>query len=82
MLPYAPSISFSSQAEIDAFPLNYPGCTTVTGDVLINGPNIINLNGLAQINTIEGNLDILFNPALTSLIGLDAVTFIGGKPFT
>jgi hypothetical protein len=73
------SIFFNSQAEIDAYPIDYPGCNTVIGNVIISGSDIINLNGLNQINTIEGNLTIAENDALTSLMGLNMVSFIGGN---
>ncbi len=28
---------FNSQAQVDAFPLNYPGCTAIDGNVGITG---------------------------------------------
>ena len=36
-------ISFTSQAQIDSFPINYPGCTEIEGPVTISGSNIKNL---------------------------------------
>ncbi len=75
------NITFTSQAQIDAFPGNYPGCTAISGNVNINDAvdgNITNLNGLSQITFIGGNLDISANPNLTNLTGLNAVTAIGG----
>jgi len=37
-------ITFTTQAQIDSFPINYPGCTEIEGDVGIVGDDIYNLN--------------------------------------
>jgi hypothetical protein len=75
-------ITFTTQAQIDSFPANYPGCTEIKGDVLIgewNGSDITNLNGLSVLNSIEGSLEIAFNIYLTGLSGLDNLSSIGGN---
>ena len=78
-------IMFETQAEIDSFQINYPGCTEIEGDVTINGDNITNLNGLITLNSIAGNLIIGVdygwnaNPALEYLTGLENLTSIGGN---
>jgi hypothetical protein len=65
-----------SQADIDNFSLAFPACHALQGDVYINGNDITNLDGLSQINAIDGGLFIGVyssdqgNPLLTSLIGL------------
>jgi len=67
-------ITFSTQAEIDNFSSNYPGCTMIEGDVTITAPggtNITNLNGLSGIASIGGELKVYFNPLLTDLNGLN-----------
>ena len=72
------TISFSNQADVDAFPTNYPGCTTINGDLRIyNGPT--NLNGLSSIVTVTGNLLISSNTTLPNLNGLSSLTTIGGR---
>ncbi len=71
-------ITFSTQAQIDNFQTNYPGCTEIEGDVTINGTDITNLNGLNVLTSIGGYLDIHFNNALTSLSGLDNLSSIAG----
>lgn len=71
-------INFTSQAQIDAFPTNYPGCTTIEGSVIINGADITNLNGLSAIISIGGGLSINGNDVLTDLSGLDGLISIGG----
>lgn len=78
-------ILFSNQAAVDNFQVNYPGCTEIEGNVIINGSDISNLNGLNVLTSIGYNLVIGsisqsgMNPNLTSLTGLDNVTFIGGN---
>jgi len=77
-------ITFTSQAQIDAFPGNYPGCTSISGNVTIrsNPANLItNLNGLSTITSIGGYLYIDSNAGLTSLSGLNGLTSIGGGFF-
>lgn len=70
-------IVFSSQAEIDNFPVNYPGCHFVEGDVYVSGPDITNLAGLTQLQKIGGFLYLDSNGALTNLAGLDNLDSIG-----
>jgi len=69
---------FSTQAEIDNFPTNYPNCTILEGDVGISGNDITNLNGLDEVSSIGGYLSLAYNDTLTSLTGLDNLISIGG----
>jgi hypothetical protein len=68
---------FTSQAEIDNFQSDYPGCTEIIGDLIIEGTGITNLNGLIVLNSIQGTLWIKNNPELISLAGLDSLTSVG-----
>jgi hypothetical protein len=70
-------ITFTTQSQIDNFPINYPNCTQIQGDVTINGTNITNLNGLSVLTSIGGFLIIGGNDGLSSLTGLDSLTSIG-----
>ncbi len=70
-------ISFHSQTEIDNFQVNYPGCTEIIGGVIINGFEIDNLNGLNNIYSIGGDLEIHDNVKMASLHGLDALVSVG-----
>lgn len=70
-------IVFNAQSAIDSFPINYPGCTEIEGDVKISGFGITNLNGLSTITIIGGTLRILNNLDLLSLSGLTSLTSIG-----
>ncbi len=74
-------ISFNSQAEIDNFPINYPGCTEIEGYVSIYGigSGIINLEGLSQITSIGETFQISNTVSLTSLTGLQNLSSIGGS---
>ncbi len=78
-------ITFTSQQEIDDFPSNYPGCSEIEGNVCIgdctppfNDSNIGNLDGLAQLNQIDGDIEIRNNPNLSSFHGLHNLNSIGG----
>lgn len=75
-------ILFTSQAQIDAFPANYPGCTEILGYVkvaeIIPG-SIVNLDGLAQIMRIHGDLEIYDNNSLNDMTGLSSLLSVGGK---
>ena len=70
---------FNSQADIDNFQSNYPGCTQLEGDVYISGNDIVNLNGLSVVISIGGSLSIIYNNGLNSLSGLDNLNSIGGN---
>ncbi len=70
-------IIFSSQAEIDSFPINYPNCTEIEGNVTIYGDDITNLNGINNLDFIGGDL-ILDRTSLVNLIGLGNIDSIMG----
>ncbi|HLP93685.1 MAG TPA: hypothetical protein VK168_06590 [Saprospiraceae bacterium] len=70
-------ITFSTQAEIDQFALDYPDCKQIMGNVTISGPDITNLNGLSGITSFGKGLYIQNNPNLESLEGLNQVHTIG-----
>jgi hypothetical protein len=77
-------IEFSTQAQIDNFQTNYPNCTHIEGSVIISGSDITNLDGLSVVTSIGdglciGKRHISGNPALTSLTGLENITYIGGS---
>ncbi|MCB2220253.1 MAG: T9SS type A sorting domain-containing protein [Bacteroidetes bacterium] len=75
-------ITFTTQAQIDSFQINYPGCTEIEGDVMIDeyfGSDIVNLSGLSVLTSIGGGLSLIYNDSLTSITGLENVTVIGGR---
>jgi len=69
-------ITFATQAAIDTF--GDSGCTEITGNVWIEGGDITHLDGLKDIESIGGNLSIVFISKLKNLNGLDHLTSIGG----
>ena len=78
--PVGPStVVLNDQAEVDAFPVTYAGCTDWPSNVKlrVSGNDITNLNGLAQLETIGGYLDLKNCPLLTDISGLANVTSIG-----
>ena len=65
-------ITFTTQSDIDNFLINYPNCTQIGGDVIIqNSTNITNLDGLANITFIGGSLIIDNNTSLVVLSDSD-----------
>lgn len=70
-------ITFNSQEAIDNFSNNYPGCTEIDGDVMVE-EFATNFNGLSQITRISGNLQVINNSTLLSMEGWDNLSYIGG----
>ena len=72
-------ITFTMQSQIDSFPINYPNCTEIEGDVIIPYPNnVSSLQGLNAIIAIGGELLISDCNELTNLDGLNNLQSIGG----
>ena len=63
-------ISLSSQADVDNFAVNYPGCTVLNNSLTIDGDTntITNLNGLAQITSAQDL--IMRNTQISNFNGL------------
>lgn len=49
-------ITFTTQEQVDSFQINYPNCTEIDGNVLIEGNEIINLEGLSVLTAVDGYL--------------------------
>ncbi len=68
----------STQAEVDAF-----NCSEISGRLTVgslSGPtDITDLTPLVGLTSVSGFLRIWDNPLLTSLAGLEDLTFIGGR---
>jgi hypothetical protein len=74
-------IIFTTQSQIDSFPLNYPNCNEIVGDLQIGvlpGCAINNLQGLIGITSIGGDLNIRYLSNLNDLSGLTNLTSVGG----
>ena len=78
-LPFG-SYYFLEQSDVDDFQIDYPGCTAISGSFCIFGENsnINNLDQLDIITSVEEQLYIVFCDSLTSLIGLNNISQIGG----
>ncbi len=73
-------ITFGSQAQIDNFKSDYPGCTQIEGDVSITKEgwgNVYNLDSLNILTDIGGDLTI-YNTGLINLKGLENLQKING----
>ena len=70
-------ITFSSQAQIDNFQANYPGCTVIIGAVTIQGPDVFNLTGLNLLTGIGENFTIEDTENLENLEGLNSLEYTG-----
>ncbi|NIJ53242.1 T9SS type A sorting domain-containing protein [Dyadobacter arcticus] len=70
---------FDTQAKIDGFAAQYPGCTRISNTVDIAGDDITNLDGLSGLIYIGDFLHINNCPLLTDISGISSVTEIGGE---
>jgi hypothetical protein len=70
-------ITLNEQTQIDSFPINFPSCSEIAGDLIINGHNIKNLNGLNAVTFIGGQLAIVMNDSLQTLAGLENLVSVG-----
>lgn|GEM_PF-4368761 len=71
-------VILASQPDIDAFPINYPGCTVIEGDLIIVGYDIIDLSPLSDIVEITGILSLENCFQLGSFNGLSSLVSING----
>ena len=70
-------VTLYTQAEVNAFVVNYPDCTHIPGALSISGSDISDLSPLSNITGIEGRLYI-GSTQLHSLAGLGNLASIGG----
>ncbi len=70
---YPNGVVFTSQEEIDNFPLLTEGCSIIWGDLIISGEAIQNVDSLSGIHSINGNLIIENNPSLENLYGFSGL---------
>ncbi len=70
-------ITLNTQADVDAYFTNYPGCTEPNG-LTITGLDITNLDGLSGITSVVGDLTVLGNPNLNNIDGLLLCSNVSG----
>ncbi len=64
------NIILQTQADVDNFSVNYPGCHRILGGIEIIGTNIENLDGLSVIDSVDRYFTIDNNPDLYNIHGL------------
>src|SRR5690606_38942555 len=74
----AGNITLNSQQAVNDFGQDHSSCTTINGNLTIDGSDISDLTPLENFTQIEGYLDIKNNNVLTSLNGLNNLQSIGG----
>lgn len=76
------NLTFSSQKQINEFVTVYPNCDEISGNVVIGVQHgltdIHDLSPFAHIRSIGGHLNILNNPDLFSLEGLEKLQSVKG----
>jgi hypothetical protein len=82
-LPCPLSINYHKQSEIDLFPIKYPGCRVLPGDLTLEEllpdagvPRIENLLGFQQMLEVRGDVNIS-RTNLKNLVGLDSLQLVG-----
>ena len=75
------NLSFTSQALLNQFILDYPNCTQITGNVFISGATITDLSPLANITSITGSFTMHFCANLLTLTPLENLTTITGDVY-
>jgi hypothetical protein len=68
-------ITLSSQADVDEFVTDFPGCSHVLQGLTISGADITDLMPLSVIDTVENSLSITGNTLLASLNGLSGLIY-------
>ena len=77
-------ITFTTQEQIYSFANDYPSCSEILGDVLIDEEiygRIKELHGLLGLKSIGGSLKIKNNAELRTLSGLDSLRHVNGNLF-
>lgn len=71
------SVVLKTQAQVDQFIIDYPNCTEVERLDITLGADIVNVNGLQNLEVVQGDLNITHNPVLTDLTGLNKLKSTG-----
>jgi gliding motility-associated-like protein len=68
-IPSGTTVTLTRQSEVDSFPINYPGCDVVEGELIISGNDILNIDSLIGIKRMYYMQ--IYNTSLLNLDGLD-----------
>ena len=74
-------VTFTSQAEVNAFVAQYPDCTQIAGDLTIDGFDVTNLSNLGNLTSVTGDMNLYMVNSSASLTGLQNITTVGGRVF-
>ncbi len=69
-------IELNSQADVDNFVLDYPGCTEILDDLIIDGNDIINFKGMSGITSVGRNLRVR-NTQVINFQGFEFLETVG-----
>jgi hypothetical protein len=69
-------ITLNSQEEVDNFQANHGPCDSVVNELTIDGDDILILDGLSSLTSVNGRLSIWDSDALTNLNGLSSLNFV------
>ncbi len=79
--PTGHSITLSTQEAVDSFPIKYPDCRDIAGDLIIEGDDrdpITSLRGLNGLRSVSGSLFIR-STHLIDLSGLENLESVGDR---
>ena len=69
-------LDFNTQSSIDSFSIQYPNCTNLSNQVIVQGNGITNLNGFSNVEVFSGFF-WLHDTNISSLTGLNSLDSIG-----
>lgn len=72
------SFLLASQSAVDNFKTRFGPCNRVVGDLVISGSDISNLDGLSDLISVGGDLQVKRCNRLLTLDGLSGLTAVGG----
>ena len=73
LAPCTGDLTFSSQAEVNAFPAN---CAIINGNLIINGDDITDLSNLLSIQQVTGS--VIIGDTVQGVVGNDLLTNLEG----
>lgn len=72
------TLNLNNQAEVDQFPLDFPNCTELNVELRLVGTDVTNLDGLSNLEALNGGALIMDNSLLPNFTGLNNVEHIAG----
>lgn len=72
------NLSFSTQSQVDSFPIVYPNCNYLPGNLEISG-SVLHLDSLYQLDSIYGAIKVIASTQLKNFRGLENLRYLGGE---